>query len=94
MIIRITSRTWLTAVTIAWFVTVGLAVARSPSSAMRKSSQSHARKQTFQDPVVNATEKVKHGQQVFRFDTFGDQALGRHAEIASSDRGRCARRCG
>jgi len=75
MIIRITSRTWLTAVTIAWFVTVGLAVARSPSSAMRKSSQSHARKQTFQDPVVNATEKVKHGQQVFRFDTFGDQAF-------------------
>ena len=44
-----------------------LAISRSKSAAQEKQST---------DPVVqNATQKVEQGRQVFRFDTFGDQAF-------------------
>lgn len=62
---RLASRTVLILWTVAWVV--ALIVAARPLSA-------DAPKAT-RDVISNATDKVKRGQQVFRFDTFGDEAF-------------------
>jgi hypothetical protein len=64
--------------TIAWFVAMAVALVYTPVAATGKSAHAHTKKNAHKDvadPVQNAAEKVKRGQQVFRFDTFGDQAF-------------------
>ena len=78
---RITFRTGLIALGTVWFLTVVLAVGRSPSANTFKPAQESAKSgnddsdKRSQDPVKNAADKVRHGRSVFRFDTFGDQAF-------------------
>jgi hypothetical protein len=52
-----------------WLLVVVLILGRSTSGAAKPD------KKLTQDPIENATNKTKQGQQIFRFDTFGDQAF-------------------
>ena len=79
---RPTSRTWLVGMSMLWLLTVVLAVTRTTYGKQVKTRK----KPASQDIFANATEKITHGQQVFRFDTFGDEAfwggmLGLHQAI-------------
>lgn len=65
---RVTSRTWLIAMSVLWLATVELAVTTHGKVKPEK-------KAAARDIFANATEKIARGQQVFRFDTFGDQAF-------------------
>jgi hypothetical protein len=67
---RSTSRLWFVGISLLWLLTVGLAVGRSRSIDRQDNDKREA-----SDPVQNATAKVKRGQRVFRFDTFGDEAF-------------------
>jgi hypothetical protein len=64
------SRLFLIAMIAVWVITVGLAVPRSGLDNRQNDERRQAR-----DPVQNAADKVKRGQRIFRFDTFGDQAF-------------------
>jgi hypothetical protein len=67
---RLMSRLFVLVMTGVWLFTVALAVARSGHD-----DPKNRERRQLRDPVQNATEKVKRGQQIFRFDTFGDQAF-------------------
>jgi len=67
---RSTSRTWFVGTVALWLFTVGLAVGWSGFD-----ERQDREKRKIQDPVQNAAEKVKRGRQIFRFDTFGDEAF-------------------
>src|SRR5207248_1589968 len=68
---RRSSRAWLVGMSVLWVLTVGLAVGRA-----RLDDRDHERdKHKNQDFLQNAAEKAKRGRQIFRFDTFGDQAF-------------------
>jgi len=75
------SRSWLIGVFALWVIVVTLALTRTTYGKSHKE-----KKAANQDVFANATDKVERGQQVFRFDTFGDQAfwggmLGLHQAI-------------
>jgi hypothetical protein len=76
---RLVPRTGLIALSVLWFLTVVLAIGRTPSADTRNPPQDEAKqnadaaKKSDQDPIANAATKVKRGRRVFRFDTFGDQ---------------------
>jgi hypothetical protein len=78
---RPSPRHWLIALTVLWCLTAVLAVGRSPSADARRPGQDDVvrgdddPRHDHQDPISNATSKVKRGRNVFRFDTFGDQAF-------------------
>jgi hypothetical protein len=78
---RLTAHKWLIALGLLWFVTTALALGRSTSADVRQSGQDDQQqsgedgKKARLDPVKNATDKVKRGSRVFRFDTFGDEAF-------------------
>jgi hypothetical protein len=78
---RLTAHKWLIALGLLWFVTTALALGRSTSADVRRSGQDDQQqsgedgKKARLDPVKNATDKVKRGSRVFRFDTFGDEAF-------------------
>ena len=65
---RPTSRTFVVAMSLAWLVTVTVAVTRTLHG-------KESNKQQVHDVIENATAKVEHGRDIFRFDTFGDQAF-------------------
>ena len=78
---RLTSRTWVIGVFVVWLLTLLLAVSHTTYG-----KQVPKNKKAAQDIFENAIDKITHGQQVFRFDTFGDQAfwgdtLGLHEAI-------------
>ena len=65
-----------------WLLTAVLIATRTTYGKQVKKPK----KPVTQDVIANATDKVTHGQQVFRFDTFGDEAfwggtLGLHQAI-------------
>jgi hypothetical protein len=66
--VRSGSRRWIIGVSILWLVAILLAVTRTTSG-------KPVRNKASRDIFANATDKITHGQQVFRFDTFGDQAF-------------------
>jgi hypothetical protein len=70
---RSSSRGWLIGVGVLWLLTVGLVVGRSSSDDRQDKDKKD--KRAVQDPAKNAVQKVQRGQQVFRFDTFGDEAF-------------------
>jgi hypothetical protein len=77
-----TSRIWLMGMSIVWLLTAVLAVTPTTHAKQIKKQK----KAATQDVFANATDKITRGQQVFRFDTFGDQAfwggmLGLHQAI-------------
>src|SRR5262245_792404 len=83
--VRSRSRRWIIGVSILWLVAIMLAVTRTTSG---KAVRNKASREIF----TNATDKITHGQQVFRFDTFGDQAfwgdtLKLHQAIAGASHG-------
>lgn len=61
---------------VTWIAIIGtlLTTATLVSNAA-KGQKDKQQKSTGNDPINNATAKVEHGRQVFRFDTFGDQAF-------------------
>ena len=63
---RATARRFVIASGVLWILTTAASVEQSLVAQTRQPSA---------DPVANATEKVKRGRHVFRFDTFGDQAF-------------------
>src|SRR5262249_7019909 len=65
---RPTSRTWLIGMSVLWLLLLVLSVTRTTFGKQVKNKPS-------KDIVANATDKITRGQQVFRFDTFGDQAF-------------------
>ena len=65
---RPTSRMLLMGIALLWLFTVGLALGRPREDDQKEKSAT-------QDPIQNAAEKVKRGRNVFRFDTFGDEAF-------------------
>ena len=76
------SRVWLIAASALWLLTVVLAVTQTTYGKPFKTPKKAAARDLF----ANATEKITRGQQVFRFDTFGDEAfwgdtLGLHTAI-------------
>jgi hypothetical protein len=82
---RRTSRTWLIGMGMIWLIFLVLAIsharygeAEATARGPKESTEQEADKAqdgSRQDPIANATEKVKRGRRVFRFDTFGDQAF-------------------
>src|SRR5436190_13827512 len=67
---RSTSRVFI-GMSALWLIAVLLAITSTTYG-----KQIHKiKKQATQDIIENATEKLQHGQQVFRFDTFGDQTF-------------------
>ncbi len=66
---RSTSRMWFIVVGTLWLLAVTVAIGRS-----RFDRQDKERPKS-QDPIENATDKIKRGRRVFRFDTFGDEAF-------------------
>ena len=68
---RPASRTWLVGMGLLWLFTVGLAIGRERF----EDREDKKTKKITQDPVQNAADKVKRGRDIFRFDTFGDQAF-------------------
>jgi hypothetical protein len=68
---RPTSRTWLIGLSLVWLLTAVLAVTRTTYGKQVKK----ARKPNNQELFANAADKITRGRQVFRFDTFGDQAF-------------------
>ena len=69
------SRMWLIGVSLIWVVSVVLAAGRTPDEKRITKEQTQEKKAASQDVLANASEKITHGRQVFRFDTFGDQAF-------------------
>jgi hypothetical protein len=67
---RLRSGAWLIAMSVVWLVAVELAVTRTMYGKVTTQ-----KKASTQDVLANATDKITRGQQVFRFDTFGDQAF-------------------
>ncbi len=73
---------WIIGASLLWVITVVLAVTSTSYGKQIKKEK----KAATQDLLENAREKINRGQQVFRFDTFGDQAfwggmLGLHQAI-------------
>src|SRR5436189_1753737 len=66
---RATVGRWSIGFSIAWFVTLGFVAGRATYA------KSKSKKAPNQDVLANAVDKVTHGRQTFRFDTFGDQAF-------------------
>lgn len=66
---RITARVWVLGTGLLWLLTVALAVGHAARGGAKPD------KKVTADPIENATNKVTQGQQIFRFDTFGDQAF-------------------
>ncbi|HWK10661.1 MAG TPA: hypothetical protein VNR64_11445, partial [Vicinamibacterales bacterium] len=69
------SRMWLIGVSLIWVVSVVLAAGRTTDAKRITKEQTQVKKAASQDVLANASEKITHGRQVFRFDTFGDQAF-------------------
>ena len=69
------SRMWLIGVSLIWVVSVVLAAGRTTDAKRITKEQTQEKKAASQDVLANASEKITHGRQVFRFDTFGDQAF-------------------
>jgi len=68
---RRASRTWVIGTCVLWLVAVVFAVTRTTyGNQVRKE-----KKAATQDISANAIDKITSGQQVFRFDTFGDEAF-------------------
>src|SRR5262247_3080141 len=67
---RSTSRPWLIGMAIVWLLAVVISTTR-----ITYGKQSHQGKKANQNIFDNANDKVTRGQQVFRFDTFGDEAF-------------------
>jgi hypothetical protein len=65
---RPAERMWLVAMAIAWLLTIVLAITRTSYGRQVKHAASP-------DIFANAIDKVAQGREVFRFDTFGDQAF-------------------
>jgi hypothetical protein len=65
------SRTWVIGISVVWLLAVILAVTRTTYGKQVPKEKKAAR----QDIFANAIDKVTSGQQVFRFDTFGDEAF-------------------
>src|SRR5690349_9104541 len=72
-----TRRRWLMTAGLAWLLAGAFAAGRTQS--FGPSAQDNARRaddgRARQDPLINAAEKAKRGRQIFRFDTFGDEAF-------------------
>src|SRR4029453_9048937 len=68
---RTGSRAGLVAMSVLWLLTVVLAITRTTYGKQVKKPKKAAN----QDVVANATDKVTRGRQVFRFDTFSDEAF-------------------
>lgn len=62
---------WVIGASVLWLLTVVLAVTSTTYGKQIKKEK----KAATHDLLANATEKITRGQQVFRFDTFGDQAF-------------------
>ncbi len=65
---RPASRIWLVVMAAAWLLTIVLAITRTTYGKQVKRGASD-------DLFANAIDKVTRGREVFRFDTFGDQAF-------------------
>jgi hypothetical protein len=63
-------RVWLVGAAVLWLAAIVLAVSPSISGRTQKD-----KKKVNLDPIANAVDKATRGRQVFRFDTFGDQAF-------------------
>src|SRR5215470_17908558 len=61
---------------VTWIAIIGtlLTTATIVSNAA-KGQKDKRQKSTDPDPISNAMAKAEHGRQIFRFDTFGDQAF-------------------
>ena len=68
---RPTSRILFIAISLAWLFTLVLALTNTTYG----KQVTKQKKAAPQDIFENATDKITHGQQVFRSDTFGDQAF-------------------
>jgi hypothetical protein len=72
---RSTSRVWLIGMTLVWLLTIVVGFTR-PTTTYGKQIDKDKDKAPLKSAVLaNATDKVRRGQQVFRFDTFGDEAF-------------------
>jgi hypothetical protein len=85
---RSTSRTWFIVMSLVWLLAVVPSVTRTTYGKQVKQENKPAHREIF----ANATEKIKRGRRVFRFDTFGDEAfwggtLKLHQAIAGAARG-------
>jgi hypothetical protein len=85
---RTGSRRWLVAMAVVWLLALVLAITRTTYGKQIKNSK----KEGSQDIFTNAADKITRGQQVFRFDTFGDEAfwggmLGLHQAIEGASLG-------
>lgn len=68
---RPTARIWFIGISALWLVAVVLAVTTTTyGKQVRKQ-----KKPATQDIFASATARITHGQDIFRFDTFGDQAF-------------------
>src|SRR5262245_55986847 len=68
---------WLAAAGAIWLLAGAFAVGHSQATSF-KSGKENAQgddDRNRQDPLSNAVAKAKRGRQVFRFDTFGDEAF-------------------
>lgn len=84
---RPTPRNWFVGISALWLIAIVLVATRTTYG-----TQIRKEKRAKQDVFANATDKITRGQQVFRFDTFGDQAfwgdtLGLHQAIAGASHG-------
>src|SRR5215471_2699802 len=73
----LTRHKWLMAAGMIWLLGGVFAVGHSQATSF-KSGKANAQdddERNRQDPLSNAAAKAKRGRQVFRFDTFGDEAF-------------------
>src|ERR1044071_1659763 len=68
---RPTSRLLFIGISILWLVAVALAVTTTTYGKQGRKQ----RKPVNHDIFASATARITHGQEIFRFDTFGDQAF-------------------
>jgi hypothetical protein len=68
---RPTSRILFIGLSTAWLLAVVVAF----TNTIYGKQLQKLRRPAKQDILANATDKIEHGQQIFRFDTFGDQAF-------------------
>jgi hypothetical protein len=68
---RSTPRTWLAVMSVAWLIATLLTATQTTFGRQRKPPNTAKNR----DIIANATDMITRGQQVFRFDTFGDEAF-------------------
>ena len=64
---------------VVWGIAAAFATGRAQQSRVTPGDQQNSQREEIsgrrEDPIRNAVDKAAHGRQVFRFDTFGDEAF-------------------